>query len=107
MPSRSLRVAGPNRQDWKRSTDWLAPLGDRYRRHDRCTPTWCRPARALWGRTRVDVAGLAREPVGYSIIGLRRDRESREVGASVRTCRLLVLVWASTTACNSDHSFPV
>ncbi len=55
----------------------------------------------------MDVAGLAREPVGYPIDGLRRDWKSREVGACVRTYRLLVLVWASAIACNSDYSFPV
>ncbi len=34
---------------------------NRYRRGDYRTPTWFRPARALWGRTRVDVAELVCE----------------------------------------------
>lgn len=61
----------------------LRRLGDRYRHPDRRTPTWCRPALVLWGRTSVDVALLESEPNG-SPYSLRRERKSREVGASVR-----------------------
>ena len=63
----------------------LRLLGDCYRRGSRRTPTWFRPAHVLWGRTYVDAAALGCGPYDGSVRGLRRNRKSREVGASVRT----------------------
>jgi hypothetical protein len=79
---------------------------DRYRRGDHRTPTWFRPALVLWGRTNVNVTVLDGEPSGFSY-DLRRERKSREVGASVCTCHLPVLTRSGAAACHSEPALPV
>ncbi len=55
----------------------------------------------------MDVATLGCEPYGRAANDLRRERKSREVGASVRTCTLPVLTRSGAAACHSEPALPV
>lgn len=72
-------------------------------------PRFGHARRASFGaRTRGDAAERCRRTSTRSRgQRLRGDRESREVGASVRTSCLLVLTRASAAACHSETALPV